>query len=202
VSETGSVKFPYERDTVELPPFAGFAELNACRQQLLRLGLIGVDADGIGFGNLSVREGETSGFFITGSGTGALSQLALKDYARVTAYDFARNWLRCEGCAVASSESLTHAAIYEAETAVRAIIHCHSAALWKQLLGIAPTTAPQVEYGTPEMACEVGRLFEQTDVKRRKIFVTAGHEEGVVAFGATIAEALAVLMKQSETRLD
>ncbi len=141
MSETGSVKFSCEHVAVELPPFAGFAELNACRQKLLQLGLIGVDANGIGFGNLSVREGETNRFCITGSGTGAIPQLALKDYARVTAYDFARNWLRCEGRAVASSESLTHAAIYEAEAAVRAVIHCHSAALWKQLLGIAPTTA-------------------------------------------------------------
>ncbi len=97
MSETGVVKFPCEHDAVELAPFAGFAELNACRQKLLQLGLIGVDADGIGFGNVSVREGETNCFYITGSGTGALPQLALKDYARVTAWDFDRNWLRCEG---------------------------------------------------------------------------------------------------------
>lgn len=30
----------------------------------------------------------------------------------MTAWDFERNWLRCEGRAIAFAESLTHAAVY------------------------------------------------------------------------------------------
>ena len=50
--------------------------------------MIGVGANGIAFGNLSVRERGTNRFYITGSGTGALPELGLEDYAKVTAFDF------------------------------------------------------------------------------------------------------------------
>jgi hypothetical protein len=54
---------------MELSRFAGFDELNEYRRKLVRLGIIGVDRNGVGFGNLSVRNGATSRFCITGSGT-------------------------------------------------------------------------------------------------------------------------------------
>ena len=75
VSETGSVKFVCEQIAVELPHFAGFAELNRYRRKLLELGMIGVDLNGVGFGNLSVRDGATSRFYITASGTAGISEL-------------------------------------------------------------------------------------------------------------------------------
>ena len=74
-------------------------------------------------------------------------------------------------------------------TELKAIIHCHSAKLWKRLLGIAAHDAAEVEYGTPEMADEVARLFAETDVRKYQIFVMAGHADGVIAFGRTLAEA-------------
>ncbi len=112
MNETGAVKFHYESSGKELAPFPGFEELNAAREELRRLGLLGVDESGIGFGNVSMRDGVTDSFYITGSGTGALPSLGLVDYAKVIAWDFERNWLRCEGQAIASAESLTHAAVY------------------------------------------------------------------------------------------
>ena len=92
------IKFTCEQVEVpvEIGTFAGFAELNEYRRKLLELGMIGVDANGIGFGNLSIRNGATSQFYITGSGTGGISELMPSHYARVVAYDFAKNWLRCE----------------------------------------------------------------------------------------------------------
>src|SRR5246127_494923 len=113
MAETGSIKFTCDWAVVELSRFAGFDELNEYRRKLLRLGTIGIDRNGVGFGNLSVRNGATSRFYITGSGTGKLPELTPTDCARVVACDFARNWLQCEGLTVASSESLTHAAVYE-----------------------------------------------------------------------------------------
>jgi L-ribulose-5-phosphate 4-epimerase len=195
VSETGSVKFSEEHVPAGIGPFDGFAELKEYRRKLFQLQLIGVDASGIGFGNLSVRDGTTNNFYITGSGTGGKRELGLGDYARVVAYDFARNWLRSEGSVVASSESLTHAAIYEAEPGARAVIHCHNLQLWSALRGRVPTTSEAAEYGTPEMAREVQRLFQTMDVRTKKLFVMAGHEEGVITFGVNLEEAFAVLMR-------
>jgi ribulose-5-phosphate 4-epimerase/fuculose-1-phosphate aldolase len=154
------------------------------------------DANGIGFGNLSIRDGATSRFYITGSGTGGIADLIPSDYARVVAYDFAKNWLRCEGPTVASSESLTHAAVYESEPTVFSVIHGHDVKLWAALLEEEATATPKgVEYGTPEMAYAVRNLFKVTDVKRRKIFAMAGHEGGVAAFGRDVGEAFGVLSR-------
>ena len=202
MSETGSVKFTCDRVAVELSRFAGFDELNKYRRRLLRLGTVGIDANGIGFGNLSVRNGATSRFYITGSGTGKLLELTLADCARVVAYDFARNWLRCEGPTVASSESLTHAAVYESDPLTCAVIHCHDMNLWKALLHKVPTTPEKVEYGTPEMAYAVQGLFDNTDVRKKKIFVMAGHEGGVVAFGKDPRSAFAQMTKKVGSRED
>jgi ribulose-5-phosphate 4-epimerase/fuculose-1-phosphate aldolase len=173
--------------------FPGFAELNEYRRKLLKLGMVGVDANGIGFGNLSIRDGATSRFYITGSATGGITLLTPSDYARVIAYDFARNWLQCEGSSVASSESLTHAAVYESDPTTCAIIHCHDIKMWSALLHKVPTTPEKVEYGTPEMAYAVRGLFDNTDVRKKKVFVMTGHKGGLVGFGRNLAEAFGVL---------
>ena len=196
MSETGVVKFQCEHVVAELAAFPELDELNACRRKLQQLRMIGVDADGIGFGNLSVRAGETNQFYITGSGTGGQPQLTVADYAKVTAYDFPSNRLRCEGRAIASSESLTHAAVYESDSQIRAVIHCHSSALWNRLLEEGPSTSAEVEYGTPEMAFEVRRLFCETGVRDRRLFAMGGHATGVIAFGGSVQEAFATLLSQ------
>ena len=194
------IKFTYEfrRRGTEITPFDGFAELNAYRRKLLQLRLIGVDSNGTGFGNVSIRDGTTNNFYITGSATGGMPELALADCARVVAYDFKRNWLRCEGSAIASSESLTHAAVYESDAKAGAVIHCHDSKLWAALLNQAPTSSKAVEYGTPEMAYEVTRLFKITNVQQRRIFVMAGHEGGIVAFGRDPEGAFAILMREQK----
>ena len=197
MSETGSIKFTCDRVVVELSRFAGFDELNEYRRKLLQLGTIGIDRNGVGFGNLSVRNGATSRFYITGSGTGKLPELMPADCARVVGYDFARNWLQCEGSTVASSESLTHAAVYESEPAAGAVIHGHDMKLWAALLEEeAPATPKGVEYGTQEMAYAVRDLLMFRNVKRRKIFAMAGHEGGVVAFGRDLEEACGALSRE------
>lgn len=201
MSETGSVKFTCEHSAVDLPPFGGFAELNACRQKVRQLGLLGVDRSGIGFGNISARDGATDNFYITGSATGALPALTLKDYAKVTACDFEGNWLRCEGGTIASAESLTHAAMYRIDKNIGAVIHGHDAELWKRLRGSIPTTEQNVDYGTPRMAREVERIFAATDLRERKLFVMGGHPDGFVAFGEDVRDALNVIMKASGSQL-
>lgn len=197
--ETGAVKFHYDAAGGELAPFPGFAELNSARQELRRLGLLGVDETGLGFGNVSQRDGATDAFYITGSGTGTLPVLALQHYARVVAWDFERNWLGCEGRVMASAESLTHAAVYEMDADARAVLHGHDPALWQRLIEQGFATGAEVPYGTPEMAREVQRLFRETDARERKVFAMAGHRDGVVAFGENFQQALAALGRFSQS---
>ena len=199
------IKFTSERKNAELSPFDGFAELNAYRRQLRDLRLIGVDPNGVGFGNLSVRDGATKKFYITGSATAGIADLTLADCAKVVAYDFERNWLGYEGSTTPSSESLTHAVIYKSNAKVGAVIHCHDSRSWAVILNQAPTTSKTVKYGTPKMAYEIMRLFRVTDLHSRKILAMAGHEGGVVTFGRDLEEAFAVLMherKESSSCVD
>ncbi|MDQ2659138.1 MAG: class II aldolase/adducin family protein [Verrucomicrobiota bacterium] len=200
MSETGSVKFSCDHEVAELAPFPGMAELNACRAELRKLGMLGVDANGIGFGNLSIRDGATDHFYITGSATGGQATLKLGDYACVYECAFERNWLSCTGGTVASSEALTHAALYRREQNIGAVIHGHDHALWTRLLDQVPTTAAAVDYGTAEMAREVERLFAETDVRERQIFIMAGHSAGFVTFGTDLSEALRVLKNHTRRR--
>jgi L-ribulose-5-phosphate 4-epimerase len=193
------VKFTYERARADFAPFAALAELNACRRRLLALRLIGLDSSGIGFGNLSVRDGATRNFFVTGSATGGFPKLSSTDCVRVVGYDFKNNSLRYEGTAIPSSESLTHAAIYNSDSTTSAVIHCHDLALWTSLLDRVPTTSKAVAYGTPEMAYEIIRLFQEGDVRNKKMFVMAGHQAGIVAFGKNLEDAFDVLMRVKQS---
>jgi hypothetical protein len=198
MNESGAVKFQFERDKRELTPFPGFEELNAARQSLRHLGLIGLDENGIGFGNVSLRDQESDSFCITGTATGGRPELQLRDYARVTEWDFSRNWLRCQGAVTASAESLTHAAVYTADAKVRVVIHGHDHRLWKELLRQGAATSSAAEYGTPAMAREVQRLFRETEIRDKKIFAMGGHANGIVAFGSNFQEVLQILTPELE----
>jgi ribulose-5-phosphate 4-epimerase/fuculose-1-phosphate aldolase len=190
------VKFTYQCARADIARLDALTELNACRQKLLEQRLIGVDSNGVGFGNLSLRDGVSGNFYITGSATGGLPELTPTDCVRVVAYDFARNWLCYEGAAIPSSESLTHAAIYESDPTISAVIHCHDSGSWRTLRHRVPTTSKAIAYGTPEMANEIMRLFKETDVRSREIFVMAGHEGGIVTFGKNLENAFDVLMRK------
>ena len=193
------IKFSCERVAGGIASFDGLAELNVYRRKLLDLHLIGVDPNGIGFGNLSVRDGATDNFYITGSATGDINELALANCAKVVACDFGKNQVRYKGAAMPSSESLTHAAIYESDATAGAVVHCHCSKLWAAVLNGAPTTSKAAEYGTPEMANEIMQLFTRTNVQSRKIVIMAGHEGGILTFGKDLEETFAVLMRERET---
>jgi len=190
------IKFSCERVATEITLFGGLAELNAYRRKLLDLRLIGVDPNGIGFGNLSVRDDATDNFYITGSATGGIHELTLADCAKVVACDFERNRVRYEGSALPSSESLTHAAIYESDATAGAVIHCHDTQLWAAVLNEAPITSKAADYGTPEMANEIMQLFARANVP--KIVVMAGHEAGILTFGKDLEEAFTILMREQQ----
>jgi len=157
------------------------------KDNLRSMNLLGAYEDGISYGNVSVRTPE--GFSISGSGTGKFDEAEAHHFTRVTDYDFEANTVICRGPVPASSESLTHAAIYEADSTVTAVIHVHHKRLWYNMIGKFPATVGEVPYGTPAMVEEIFRLFRDTSVIRDKVFVMRGHEGGVVSFGKSLDKA-------------
>ena len=138
------------------------------------------------------RDGAPAGraeFFITGSATGGKAMLEPRHYARVTDYDIKGNHLACVGLTKASSESMSHAAIYEARPDVHAVCHIHHGPLWYKLCGTVPTTSEAIEYGTPEMALALAELARGITDPSDRLIVMGGHQDGLIAFGESIAAA-------------
>jgi ribulose-5-phosphate 4-epimerase/fuculose-1-phosphate aldolase len=186
----GYIKFNciWEQKDILIPEEL-YKTLEEERTRLYKLGLIGVYPDGIGFGNISVRTGEDSSFFISGSATGQFRQLKPLHYALVNRFNLAENSIACSGQIKASSESMTHAAVYESLPDVRAVVHIHCLWLWSKLLNICPHTPAEIEYGTPEMALAVQKLASGFKSNDENIIVMGGHREGILAFGSNLHEA-------------
>ena len=188
--DEGVIKYRCHWEKTAAVQSSEVTELTRYRDALHQLNLIAEYSDGIGFGNLSQRYRpglcDRPQFIISGTQTGHLPTLTATDYALVTAFDPGQNTLTCQGLRQASSESLTHGIIYAQQPSIRAILHVHHHQLWQQLLNQVPTTQANVPYGTPEMATETQRLFAESDLPRSKIFVMAGHEDGIVAFGESL----------------
>ena len=89
---------------------------------------------------------------------------------------------------------MTHAAIYELDPSIAAIVHVHSKALWDEHLNSLPTTSPDVAYGTPEMAKEFRRLYNDSTFPRQGIAVMGGHEEGLIGIGESLEQAAARIL--------
>lgn len=184
-------------------------ELNRWREKLYQLNLIGQYNNGIGFGNLSIRDSTNTGlytedfhvrhtrvtqFIISGTNTGSIANLTEKHYTRVIDCDWEKNSVTCMGSIKASSEALTHAAVYAANPQVNAVIHVHHRRLWQQLIERVGTTQKNCAYGTPEMAKEIIRLCQENLIKKQKIIVMSGHKEGILTFGNSLNEAGDILL--------
>ena len=174
---------------------AWIRDLNIWRDRMYSLGLIGVNGDGIGYGNISIRFRKNE-FIISGSGTGKFKKLTGEHYALVTDYNVKKNAIVSTGSTIASSESLTHAMIYEQAPDIHAVIHVHHFMLWKKLLNTLPATTEHIEYGTPEMAEEITRLFKEQNLSQNRIFAMEGHSEGIVCFGKDLRQAGELLLNE------
>ncbi len=193
--DEGYIKFHCEWEQTDPLPHAKIDALTYWRNRLYSAGLIGMYPNGIGFGNVSCRDASPSGeFIITGTQTGSIPVLDASHYTMVTSYSLVDNFVRCKGPAKASSESMTHAVFYDSDPSIQAVVHVHHEALWHQLLYEVPTTGAHIPYGTPEMAEEVKRLFQETALNQKKIMAMAGHEEGIVTFGKNVEEAAQLIL--------
>jgi hypothetical protein len=68
--------------------------------------------------------------------------------------------------------------------------------IWQTLLEAGHlATSADVEYGTPEMAREIARIYAPIDrIFAHNVFVMAGHTDGIFAFGENPDQAgLAIL---------
>jgi L-ribulose-5-phosphate 4-epimerase len=191
--EEGYIKFNCNWIQSEPVSSNEITEINNWRDTLYKLGLIGVYSNGVGFGNISIRYNNQT-FLITGSATGGLDKLTESHYVLVNEYNLKQNSLTCNGPIKASSESLSHAAIYESSPETNAVIHVHNIGLWQNLIYKIPTSRKNVLYGTPEMAKEIKRLFKETNVSVERIIVMGGHKEGIITFGKTLEEAGKILL--------
>ncbi len=193
MSQEGVIKFQLRHAPGAPLPEGELIEIDAWRRILFQLRLIGQDParyQGFAYGNISRRlaAGRDS-FVITGSQTGGLAQLRAEHYVLVQECRPEENLVIAEGPIRPSAESLTHGALYAADPTLNFVMHAHSPEIWRRATELAiPMTRPQAEYGSPQMAAEIARLREM-GAFARNIFAMGGHEDGVVAFGRTAAEA-------------
>jgi hypothetical protein len=143
--------------------------------------------------DFNMRDGEAV-FWISGTATGAERELPLEAYCRVDSFNPKTNEVWCTGHVKASSETMSHGAVYEANDAVRCVIHVHSRELFELMLaGQFAKTPKEAEYGTPELAEAVQALVESAGTAQG-VFVLAGHQDGVMAYGSDIESARDVLL--------
>ena len=186
--DEGYIKFKCNLIKDDPLPMTVLSEIKRWRKKLYQLELIGAYANGIGFGNISIRCGNNN-FIISGSATGTIPELDENGYTMVETYDYQHNSLTCRGPVNASSESLSHAAIYECSPRIKAVIHIHHLGMWEQLSDTIPTTEKRVDFGTPEMVEDIKRLFREYNLKEDGIIVMGGHREGIISFGQTLQSA-------------
>ncbi len=190
-NEEGYVKFKCNyRKTMPLPA-SKIKEIDVYRQKLYDTGLIGAYPDGVGYGNVSKKNGN---IIITGTATGKSKKLNNKGYCKITRYNIKKNEVFCTGPVRASSESMTHLALYECSRNIGAVIHVHDMGIWKKYLNKLPTTPKEAAYGTPELADEIVKLYKQTDFRNKKIGIFGGHKEGLISFGKNLEEAYNIII--------
>jgi L-ribulose-5-phosphate 4-epimerase len=187
----GVIQFAYnlEPPTGEVAEPALLAPLNAWRRILRNLHLLGQDNDryeGLGFGNLSTRRSPgASEFVISASQTGAVEQLDYEHLVCIRDWNLERFWVEAEGYQPPSSETLTHAMIYAADSRISWILHGHDPHIWRNSSELAiPQTPKNVGYGSPQMTSAAAKLLDDYQ-SRPLVFATLGHEDGVFSCGPT-----------------
>lgn len=163
---------------------ARFQEADTFRTQVFDQGFIGIYESGIGFGNLSFRCGDN--FVITASATGGARKLGISGYTLVNHVDIAKNTVRSLGPLPASSETMSHASVYQNSPHVNYVLHIHNIVLFNFLKERNALSTPEdTAYGTPEMAEAIGAIVRQNPMEAT--IVMRGHEEGILMYGLSIA---------------
>ncbi len=200
----GVIKFQLEFTLAAAPQWDALSELNAWRRILYLTGLIGQQPDlydGYAYGNVSVRlpgcsDGINPSFVICGTQTGGIPELGAEHYTTVLSCKLRKNKVVARGPVRPSSEAMSHSMIYRQSTKTGCVLHAHSSVIWNHAdqLGL-PVTAASIPYGTPQMAEAVELLFQQGDLAQQRILSMAGHQDGIISFGADPCEAGTVMLQ-------
>jgi hypothetical protein len=193
MNESGCIAFDLRWIKGTPPENSLVAELNYWRTRCHDEGLIGQERSGVGFGNVSVRIRGSRQFVISGSQTGVHRRLAASQYVKVVDWCIDDNRVVGVGAAAASSESLSHAAVYSADGRIGAVFHVHSKHLWEHVLGRVPTSNARAEAGSPEIAREIQRLVPAA-IGTGRVIAMGGHRDGLIAFGTSPAMAAEALL--------
>ena len=190
----GVIKYQLNHTDTPLRIKTSLNELNSWRTVIHRLNLIGQKPDqydGYSFGNISQRIFRNdSRFIISGTQTGLIDSLSSDEYCLILKADPYQNNITSEGPCKPSSEALTHAMVYLQNPKIQCIIHAHCPEIWNHTKALKlPYTTKDITYGTPEMAIAVKQLFQSGRLNHTSIFTMLGHQDGVIAFGATIQQA-------------
>ena len=181
--------------------FLEYSDLEYWRKKLYKLNLIGEYPEAlVGFGNMSVVkdyseffESSLPQFVITGTQTGKFSDLDGSQYTRVLDYNINQLKINMMGVIEASSEALTHAAIYVYNPTIKSVFHIHSSNIWSNMIkDNSDYTAANIPYGTVEMAYATQKCIHG---KNSGVFCMRGHEDGVVIYGTSMEEAGELTLK-------
>ena len=130
--DEGVVKYQAFHQNADAPVHPLLNQLDEVRTRLFDLGLVGVYPDGIGYGNVSIRY--ETGCIISGTASGGIRILGPSGYCYVRSFNLQKNIVYTEGPINASSESMTHCAIYQANPLVQCVLHIHARELWERLM--------------------------------------------------------------------
>lgn len=191
--QEGVTQYQCQLDAVDLHwPEPLLSELNAWRGKLLTAGWVGQNPQrysGLGFGNLSLRQPSPQypeAFLITASQTGHLGWLNSKAWSWVVDASFSANWVKAKGCQPPSSETLSHAALYQANPNIQAVVHIHAPELWQAACRLEVLSIPQsITYGSTAMA---QAIYTQGQANSG-LLVMLGHQDGLLAWGGSLEEA-------------
>jgi hypothetical protein len=191
MTDEGYIKYQahWDKKPIEIPDDV-LSEINHYRSLLMEMGMMGKIKDGSSFGNISVREQENR-FYISGSDTGMLKHLCPEHMTMVTLCQPTKNQITFRGTLAASSESMSHALVYETNAASNAVIHVHHAYLWKKYCHILPTTPANIAYGTPDMALAIETLIQNNPLEQ--IIILGGHTDGIIGYGADLKSAFSAI---------
>ena len=93
----------------------------------------------------------------------------------------------------ASSEALTHAAIYASNPKIKAVFHIHSKDIWEKMIeDKSDFTEASIPYGTVEMAQATQECIKNKDCG---VFCMHGHEDGIVIYGTSLDSAGELTLK-------
>ena len=192
----GYIKFFLDWSAGPAPAADEIAELENWRARLYGLRLIGVNNEGVGYGNISRRTGPAGQFLISGTQTGALPRLTAAHYTFITGFEIDGNSVVSCGPVKPSSESLTHAAAYRALPDAVAAVHVHHSGVWRALIERGAGTNPAAEYGTPDLAREIMRRLPELWNGAAVLIGLAGHADGVLAVGVSLKTAAELLLAE------